>query len=74
MRETLPAAMSSSFQFISDAALSECSRKTGIDLATYPFAQALKNCHDADAIFDLLQDNVEQFRTSHLLIETEIAS
>jgi hypothetical protein len=55
--------MSSSFQSIFDAALSDYARQTGIDLATYPFAHTLQNCHSADAILDLLQDKAEQFRT-----------
>ena len=54
--------MSSSFQSIFDAALSDYARQTGIDLATYPFAQTVQNSHSADAILDLLQDKAEEFR------------
>lgn len=56
-------AMSSSFQSIFDAALSDYARQTGVDLATYPFAQTVQNSHSADAILDLLQDKAEEFRT-----------
>ena len=55
--------MSSSFQSIFDAALSDYAKQTGIDLATCPFAQTLQNCHSADAILDLLQDKAKEFRT-----------
>lgn len=55
--------MSSSFQSIFDAALSDYARQTGVDLATYPFAQTVQNSHSADAILDLLQDKAEEFRT-----------
>ena len=55
--------MSSSFQSIFDAALSDYAKQTGIDLATYPFAQTLQKCHSADAILDLLQDKAREFRT-----------
>ena len=54
---------SSSFQAIFDTALSDFSKKTGIDLATHPFAQILQNCQSADAILDLLQDRARQFST-----------
>jgi hypothetical protein len=53
---------SSSFQPIFGAALSDYAKKTGIDLATYPFAQTLQNCQSADAILSLLQDKAEHFR------------
>ena len=55
--------MSSSFQSIFDAALSDYAKQTGIDLATYPFAQTLQNCHSADSILDLLQEKAKEFRT-----------
>ena len=55
--------MSSSFQSIFDAALSDYAKQTGIDLATYPFAQTLQNYHSADDILDLLQDKAKEFRT-----------
>ena len=54
---------SSSFQPIFDAALSDYAKKTGIDLATHPFAQTLQNCQSADAILDLLQDRAREFST-----------
>ena len=54
---------SSSFQPIFDAALSDYAKKTGIDLATYPFAQTLQNIQSADAIIDLFQDKAKQFST-----------
>jgi hypothetical protein len=54
---------SSSFQPIFEAALSDYAKQTGIDLATYPFAQNLQNCQSADAVLDLLQDKAKQFRT-----------
>ena len=52
---------SSNFQPIFDAALSDYAKKTGLDLATYPFAQTLQNCQSADAILSLLQDKAEHF-------------
>ena len=52
----------SSLQPIFDAALSDYANQTGIDLATYPFAETLQNCQTADAILDLLQDKAKQFR------------
>jgi hypothetical protein len=54
---------SSIFRSIFDAALSDYAKKTGIDLATYPFAQTLQNCQSAHAILDLLQDKAKQFST-----------
>jgi fungal STAND N-terminal Goodbye domain len=54
---------SSSFQPIFDAALSDYAKKTGIDLATHPFAQTLQDCQSADAILELLQDRSKQFST-----------
>ena len=54
---------SPSFQPIFDAALSDYAKKTGIDLATYPFAQTLQTCQTADAILDLLQNKAKQFST-----------
>ena len=52
----------SNFQFICDAALSDYTKQTSIDLVTHPFAQTLQNCHSADAVFDLLQDRAKQFQ------------
>lgn len=52
----------SAFNFIFDAALSDYTRQTGVDLATYPFAQTLQSCHDLGAILELLQDRVNQYR------------
>jgi hypothetical protein len=53
---------SSNFQFIFDAALSDYTKQTSIDLVTHPFAQTLPNCRSADAVFDLLQDRAKQFQ------------
>ena len=53
---------SSNFQFIFDAALSNYTNQTSIDLITHPSAQTLQNCHSVDAIFDLLQDRAKQFQ------------
>jgi len=53
---------SSNFQSILDAALSDYTEQTGIDLATHPFAQTLQNCNSADAILDLLGDKANQFQ------------
>ena len=57
---TIPSTISSSstsstFQLIFDAALSDYTKQTGIDLVTHPSAQALQNCRSADAVLDLLQ-------------------
>lgn len=54
-------ASSPDFQSILNAALSDYATQTGIDLATHPFAQTVRNCHDADAVFNLLQDRANQF-------------
>jgi hypothetical protein len=54
---------STSLQPIFDTALSDYAKKTGIDLATHPFAQTLQNCQSADAILDLLRDRARQFST-----------
>jgi hypothetical protein len=54
---------SSRFQTIFDAAMSDYTKKTGIDLVTHPFAQTLQNCQSSDAILDLLQDKAKQFNT-----------
>ena len=53
---------SSNFQSILDAALSDYTEQTGIDLATHPSAQTLQNCNSADAILDLLGDKANQFQ------------
>jgi len=55
---------SSNFQFrvIFDAALSDYTKETSIDLVTHPSAQTLQNCCSADAVFDLLQDRAKQFQ------------
>jgi len=53
---------SSNFQSILDAALSEYTKETGIDLATHPSAQSLQNCNSVDAILDLLGDKANQFQ------------
>jgi hypothetical protein len=55
------ASTSSIFRAVFDAALSDYTKQTGIDLATCPFAQALQDCHSASAILDLLQEKANQF-------------
>jgi len=58
-----PTANSSSyFQYVFDAALSDYSRETGVDLATHPFAQTLQNCDSADRILDVLEEKAQHFR------------
>jgi hypothetical protein len=52
----------SNFQFIFDAALSDYTKQTSIDLVTHPSAQILQNCRSAEAVFDLLQDRAKQFQ------------
>jgi fungal STAND N-terminal Goodbye domain len=54
---------SSNIQSIFDAALSDYSKQTGIDLATYPFAQDLQDCRSADDLLNVLQDRAKQFQT-----------
>ena len=54
-------ASSLDFQTILNAALSDYATQTGIDLATHPFAQTVRDCNDADAVFNLLQDRANQF-------------
>ena len=53
---------SSNFQSIFDAALSEYTKQTGIDLAIHPSAQTLQNSTSADAILALLEDKAKQFQ------------
>jgi hypothetical protein len=53
---------SSSFQSIFDAALSEYTKETGIDLATHPSVRSLQNCDSVDAILDLVGDKAKQFQ------------
>jgi len=53
----------SNFQSIFDAALSDYAKKTGIDLATYPFVRTFETCHTASDILGLLQDRATQFCT-----------
>ena len=53
---------SSNFQSIFDAALSEYTKQTGIDLAIHPSAQTLQNSSSADAILALLEDKAKQFQ------------
>ncbi|KAH9955918.1 hypothetical protein BC827DRAFT_1234647 [Russula dissimulans] len=64
----------SNFQSIFDAALTDYAKKTGIDLATYPFARTLENCRSASDILDLFQRQANQFRTyrdrNHKLINS----
>ena len=52
----------SNFQFVFDAALSDYTKQTGIDLATHPSTHTLQNCSSADAVFDLLQGRAKQFQ------------
>ena len=52
----------SNFQSIFDAALSDYSKQTGIDLATHTLAQDLQNFHSPDVFLDLLQDRAKQFQ------------
>ena len=54
--------ISSNFRFIFDAALSDYTKQTSIDLRTHPSAQDLEHCRSADAIFDLIQDRAKQFQ------------
>jgi hypothetical protein len=54
---------SSNIQLIFDAALSDYSKQTGIDLSTYPFAQDLQDCRSADDLLNVLQDRAKQFQT-----------
>jgi hypothetical protein len=61
---------SSNFQSIFDAALSEYTKQTGIDLAVHPSAQTLQNSRSAEAILALLEDKAKQFQA----YPTEIAS
>jgi hypothetical protein len=56
------ASPSSNFQSILNAALSDYSKQTGIDLATHPSAQTLQTCNSADAILDFLGDKANQFQ------------
>ena len=55
---TLP----SDFQLVFDAALSNYSKQTGINLATYPYAQDIQACRSADDLFNVLQDRARQFQ------------
>ena len=59
---SLTANSSSNFQSILNAALSDYTKQTGIDLATHPSAQTLQNCNSADAILGLLEDKAKQFQ------------
>jgi hypothetical protein len=53
---------SSNFQLIIDA-LADYAKQTGIDLTKHPFADQLQNCDSANAIFQLLQDKANKFKT-----------
>ena len=53
---------SSNFQSIFDAALSEYTKQTGIDLTVHHSAQTLQNSTSADAILALLEDKAKQFQ------------
>jgi len=52
----------SNVQSILDAALSDYSKQTGVDLATHPSAQTLQNCKSADAALDFLEEKAKQFQ------------
>jgi len=54
---------SSNFQSLFDAALSDYTKQTGINLATQPFAQDLQYCHSADDLLNVLQERAKQFQT-----------
>ena len=53
---------SSNFQSIFDAALSEYTKQTGIDLTVHPSAQTLQNSSSVDAILALLEDKAKRFQ------------
>jgi hypothetical protein len=53
---------SSNFKVIFDAALANYREHTGVDLSQYPFAEKLQNCQSADAILELLQEKVKEFK------------
>jgi len=54
--------LSSDFQFIFDIALADYRAHTGVDLSQYPFAETLQNCQSADAVLELLQEKVQEFK------------
>jgi hypothetical protein len=62
MSSTPPSTSSSNFPLIARA-LSDYADQTGIDLTKNPFAEKLQNCDSADAIFQLLQDRANEFKT-----------
>ena len=62
MSSTAPSSSSSNFQLIAKA-LSDYANQTGIDLTKNPFAEELQSCDSADAIFQLLQDRADKFKT-----------
>ena len=62
MSSTAPSSSSANFHLITKA-LSDYADQTGIDLTKNPFAETLKNCDSADAVFQLLQDRASSFRT-----------
>lgn len=53
---------SSNFKVIFDAALASYREHTGVDLSQYPFAEKLQSCQSADAILELLQEKVKEFK------------
>jgi hypothetical protein len=53
---------SSNFKVIFDAALANYREHTGVDLSRYPLAEKLQNCQSADAILELLQGKVDEFK------------
>jgi STAND-like protein len=50
------------FQLIFDAALADYREHTGVDLSKYPFAEKLQNCQSADAVLELIQNKVKEFK------------
>ena len=53
---------SSNFQSVFDAAFYDYSKQTGIELATYPFAQDLQDCRSADDLLNVFQDRAKRFQ------------
>ncbi|KAH9177976.1 hypothetical protein EDB89DRAFT_2225892 [Lactarius sanguifluus] len=51
-----------SFKLILDAALADYTNQVGIDLATYPLADALRSCDSPDDVLKILEDNANKFK------------
>ena len=58
---SLTVVSSSNFQSIFNAALTEYSEHTGVDLSQYPF-EKLRTCQSADDILKLFQEKAEDFK------------